>query len=376
MTDEATAVGSASLAPPPHIRQFERSVLGQLSSLDRFLPVWIGLAMAFGLALGQVLPGLDEGLDSVKIGKTSLPIAVGLLGMMYPVLAKVRYTRLGEVTADKPLLVSSLVLNWVVGPALMFTLAWVFLADLPEFRTGLILVGLARCIAMVLIWNALACGDGEAAAVLVVLNSVFQVAAYSLLGYFYLELLPGWLGLDQTSAGFAFWDIAKSVLIFLGVPLAGGLLTSVVGRKTRGDDWYENRFLPRIGPFALYSLLFTIVVLFAIQGEKITESPLDVARISIPLLCYFGLMWTVAFFWGRMEGFSYPKTATLAFTAAGNNFELAIAVAIGTFGVTSGQALAGVVGPLVEVPVLVALVYVALWARDRFFGATLSAGMA
>jgi ACR3 family arsenite transporter len=347
--------------------EMESSVLGQLSTLDRFLPLWIGLAMATGLALGRAIPGLNDALDSVKIGSTSLPIAIGLLGMMYPVLAKVRYSRLHEVTADKPMVVSSLLLNWLVGPALMFALAWIFLSDLPEFRTGLIMVGLARCIAMVLIWNTLACGDNEAAAVLVVLNSIFQVAAYSLLGYFYLQVLPGWLGLDSTSADFALWDIARSVLIFLGVPLALGFVTSVVGRSRKGDFWYERRFLPRIGPFALYSLLFTIVVLFAIQGDSITHQPLDVARIAVPLLVYFAIMWTTSFAWGRAQHFTYAKTATLAFTAAGNNFELAIAVAIATFGVESGQALAGVVGPLIEVPALVCLVYVALWARRRFF---------
>lgn len=347
----------------------EPSVFRQLSTLDRFLPVWIGLAMATGLALGRLLPGLNDTLDRIKIDTTSLPIAIGLLGMMYPVLAKVRYNRLGDVTADKPLVVSSLLLNWIVGPALMFALAWLLLPDLPEFRAGLIIVGLARCIAMVLIWNALACGDSEAAAVLVVLNSVFQVAAYSFLGYFYLELLPGWLGLEQLSVDIGIWDIAKSVLIFLGIPLAAGFVTSVIGRRKKGDEWYETRFLPRLGPLALYSLLFTVVLLFAIQGERITSQPLDVVRIALPLLAYFGLMWTAAFAWGRLQNLGYPKTTTLAFTAAGNNFELAIAVAIATFGVESGQALAGVVGPLIEVPVLVGLVYVSLWARGRFFEA-------
>ncbi|MCZ2109698.1 MAG: ACR3 family arsenite efflux transporter [Dehalococcoidia bacterium] len=346
---------------------FERSVLAELSTLDRFLPAWIGLAMIVGLLLGRLIPGLNEDLDRVQVGSTSLPIAVGLLGMMYPVLARVRYDRLRQVTADRPMLASSLLLNWVAGPALMFALAWIFLPDLPEFRTGIILVGLARCIAMVLIWNTLACGDGEAAAVLVVLNSIFQVAAYSVLGYFYLELLPGWLGLEKLAADFAFRDIARSVLIFLGVPLALGFVTSRFGRARKGDTWYEHEFLPRIGPWALYSLLFTVVVLFAIQGKEITSHPFDVARIAIPLLIYFAIMWSVAFAWGRRQGFAYEKTTTLAFTAAGNNFELAIAVAIGTFGVASGQALAGVVGPLIEVPALVALVYVSLWARRRYF---------
>lgn len=360
----------ARTAPAPIVAStdpFDGSVLTRLSALDRFLPAWIGLAMLAGLLLGRLIPGLNEDLDRVKIDTTSLPIAIGLLGMMYPVLAKVRYDRLRQATADRPMVLSSLVLNWLVGPALMFALAWIFLPDLPEFRSGLILVGLARCIAMVLIWNTLACGDGEAAAVLVVLNSVFQVAAYSLLGYFYLELLPGWLGLEKLAVDFAFWDIAKSVLIFLGIPLALGFLTSRAGRASKGDAWYEQVFLPRIGPWALYSLLFTIVVLFAIQGDRITSEPLDVARIALPLLIYFALMWTVAFALGRGQGLPYEKTATLAFTAAGNNFELAIAVAIATFGIASGQALAGVVGPLIEVPALVALVYVSLWARRRFF---------
>ncbi|WP_322818831.1 ACR3 family arsenite efflux transporter [Tepidiforma sp.] len=355
---------------------FESSILRQLSTLDRFLPLWIGLAMAVGLALGRVFPDLNDQLDRVKIDQTSLPIAIGLLGMMYPVLAKVRYDRIRDVTTDRPLLVSSLLLNWLVGPALMFALAWIFLPDLPEFRTGIILVGLARCIAMVLIWNSLACGDTEAAAVLVVLNSIFQVAAYAFLGYFYLETLPGWLGLEQTAIDFELWDIARSVLIFLGVPLLLGALTSLIGRRRKGDAWYEQQFLPRIGPWALYSLLFTVVILFAIQGETITSQPLDVVRISLPLLAYFACMWTVAFVWGRAQRLDYPKTTTLAFTAAGNNFELAIAVAIGTFGVASGQALAGVVGPLIEVPVLVGLVYVALWARRRFFPPTASAASA
>ena len=349
--------------------EFEGSILGQLSTLDRFLPLWIGLAMVAGLALGRAIPGLNQALDAVRIGQTSLPIALGLLGMMYPVLARVRYDRLGDVTTDRPLVLSSLLLNWVVGPALMFALAWIFLADLPEFRTGIIMVGLARCIAMVLIWNQLACGDNEAAAVLVLLNSVFQVVAYAVLGYFYLQIAPAWLGLQTTDVHFAFWPIAYSVLIFLGIPLVLGFATSRLLRGQRGDAWYEQRFLPRIGPIALYSLLFTIVMLFAIQGEAITSQPLAVVRIAVPLVVYFAIMWTTAFAWGRLQGLHYEKTATLAFTAAGNNFELAIAVAIGTFGVVSGQALAGVVGPLIEVPALVALVYVSLWARRFFTGA-------
>ncbi len=345
----------------------EAPVLERLSRLDRFLPVWILAAMALGLGLGRLIPDLNDWLDEVKIATVSLPIAIGLLLMMYPVLAKVRYSRIGNVTTDRKLIVPSLVLNWVIGPALMFALAWLLLPDLPEYRTGLIIVGLARCIAMVLIWNDLAGGDREAAAVLVALNSVFQIFAYALLGYFYLELLPGWIGLDTATLDVSMWEIARIVLIFLGVPLAAGYLTRRWGERTRGIDWYESRFLPRIGPLALYGLLFTVVILFALQGETITSQPVDVARIALPLLAYFAIMWATSFALGLRLGLPYDKNATVAFTAAGNNFELAIAVAIGVFGVTSGQALAGVVGPLIEVPVLVGLVYVALWAREKFY---------
>jgi ACR3 family arsenite transporter len=357
-------VGERAVAPE------EAAVIRRLPTLDRFLPVWIITAMVAGLALGRLIPGLDDVLATVEIGSVSLPIAIGLLVMMYPVLAKVRYDELGHVTADKRLLAASIFLNWILGPALMFALAWLLLPDLPEYRTGLIIVGLARCIAMVLIWNDLACGDREAAAILVAINSVFQILAFAGLGYFYLELLPGWLGLgDGTATGLdvSVWDIAESVLIFLGLPLLAGFLTRTFGERAKGRDWYENRFLPKIGPTALYGLLFTIVILFALQGDTITNQPLDVARIALPLLAYFGLMWAGSFALGYWLDMTYERTATLAFTAAGNNFELAIAVAIGVFGVTSGQALAGVVGPLIEVPVLVALVYVALWARRRFY---------
>lgn len=352
----------------------EAAVMQRLSTLDRFLPVWILAAMVIGLLLGRGIPGLDNALAKVEIGSVSLPIAIGLLVMMYPVLAKVRYDELGSVTADKRLLGASIFLNWVVGPALMFALAWLMLPDLPEYRTGLIIVGLARCIAMVLIWNDLACGDREAAAILVAINSVFQIIAFAGLGYFYLELLPGWLGLGDSGASLdiSIWEITKSVLIFLGIPLLAGFLTRTFGEKAKGREWYEQTFLPRIGPTALYGLLFTIVILFALQGDTITNQPLDVARIALPLLAYFGLMWTGSFALGVALKMTYERTTTLAFTAAGNNFELAIAVAIGVFGVTSGQALAGVVGPLIEVPVLVGLVYVALWARRRFYPSSTS----
>ncbi|WP_436055290.1 ACR3 family arsenite efflux transporter [Pseudarthrobacter oxydans] len=323
--------------------------------------------MALGLLLGNLVPGLNTALEAVKVGEVSLPIAVGLLVMMYPVLAKVRYDQTRRVIGDRKLMISSLVINWLLAPAFMFVLAWVFLADLPEYRTGLIIVGLARCIAMVMIWNDLACGDRESAAVLVAINSVFQVVAFGALGWFYLQLLPSWLGLPTTSADFSFWAITLSVLIFLGIPLLAGFLTRTLGEKAKGRDWYEGTFLPKLGPWALYGLLFTITLLFALQGETIAARPLDVARIALPLLVYFVVVFGAGMVIGKWLDLGYAKTTTLAFTAAGNNFELAIAVAIGTFGVTSGQALAGVVGPLIEVPALVALVYAALWARKRFF---------
>ncbi|CAM5512952.1 Arsenical-resistance protein Acr3 [Streptomyces xanthochromogenes] len=341
-------------------------VADRLPFLDRFLAVWILAAMIAGLGLGRLVPGLGDALAKVTVTGVSLPIALGLLVMMYPVLAKVRYDRLDTVTRDKRLLIPSLVINWILGPAVMFALAWTFLPDLPEYRTGLIIVGLARCIAMVIIWNDLACGDREAAAVLVALNSVFQVIAFSLLGWFYLSVLPGWLGLDQTALDISVWEIARSVLTFLGIPLAAGLLTRTLGEKARGRAWYETRLVPRIGPFALYGLLFTVVVLFALQGDAITSQPLDVVRIALPLLVYFAVMWAGSMALGKAVGLDYPRATTLAFTAAGNNFELAIAVAIATFGATSGQALAGVVGPLIEVPVLIGLVHVALAARRYF----------
>lgn len=322
--------------------------------------------MAAGLLLGRFVKGLGTALSAVELDGISLPIALGLLIMMYPVLAKVRYDRLDTVTRDRTLMVSSLLLNWVLGPAVMFTLAWLLLPDLPEYRTGLIIVGLARCIAMVVIWNDLACGDREAAAVLVALNSIFQVAMFAVLGWFYLAVLPGWLGLAQTDISVSPWQIAKSVLLFLGVPLAAGYLSRRWAEKTKGRNWYETRYLPRIGPWALYGLLFTIVILFALQGDQIATRPWDVARIALPLLAYFAIMWGGGFAFGYAVRLGYARTATLAFTAAGNNFELAIAVAIATYGATSGQALAGVVGPLIEVPVLVALVYVSLALRRRF----------
>ena len=356
----------SGVRPEPSAEAQSDAVAARLNTLDRLLPLWIGAAMLLGLGLGRLLPSLGSALSAVEVDGVSLPIAIGLLVMMYPVLAKVRYDRLDTVTGDVRMLTASLLLNWVVGPALMFALAWLLLPDLPAYRTGLIIVGLARCIAMVIIWNDLACGDREAAAVLVALNSIFQVVAFAALGWFYLSVLPGWLGLPQADLDVSAAQIAKSVLIFLGIPLLAGYLSRRVGEKRWGRTAYESSFLPRVGPWALYGLLFTIVVLFALQGQQITSRPLDVARIALPLLAYFALMWGGGYLLGRVLGMTYERTTTLAFTAAGNNFELAIAVAIATFGVTSGQALAGVVGPLIEVPVLVGLVYVSLALRRRF----------
>jgi ACR3 family arsenite transporter len=358
-------------ARPHHVEAAgDAHVLRRLSTLDRFLPVWIALAMALGLGLGSLIPSLNEQLDRLRVGTVSLPIALGLLLMMYPVLAKVRYEELGKRRADgvsdRRFFSVSLVLSWLVGPLFMFALAWIFLADQPAYRTGVIIVGLARCIAMVLIWNDIAQGDRDRAAVLVVFNALFQVAAYSLLGYFYLTVLPGWLGLDTQGFEVGIWEVARTVLIFLGIPLTAGYLTRRIGLRHKGRDWYEQRFLPRISPITLYGLLFTIVLLFAIQGDAITAHPFDVARIALPLLVYFAGMWIAGFVIGKLIDLAYPQTASLAFTVASNDFELAIAVAVAVFGATSGQALAGVVGPLIEVPVLVSLVYVALWAR-RFW---------
>jgi ACR3 family arsenite transporter len=347
----------------------EGAVLARLSRLDRFLPFWIALAMAIGLGLGSLLPSLNDWLGKLQVGTVSLPIAAGLLLMMYPVLAKVRYEDLGRTShdgvSDARFFGVSLFLSWIVGPAFMFALAWLLLADQPAYRTGVIIVGLARCIAMVLIWNDIARGDRERAAVLVVFNALFQVVAYSLLGYFYLSVLPGWLGLDTQGFQPGIWEIARTVLIFLGIPLTAGFLTRRIGLKRRDREWYESRFVPRIAPITLYGLLFTIVLLFAIQGDKITSRPLDVARIALPLLAYFAVMWLAGFATGRLLRLPYAQTASLAFTVASNDFELAIAVAVGVFGASSGQALAGVVGPLIEVPVLVGLVYVALWLARR-----------
>jgi ACR3 family arsenite transporter len=348
-------------------RALEEPLSRRLSAIDRYLPLWIFAAMALGLALGRLWPGIGPALDRVRLDTISLPIAIGLLWMMYPVLAKVKYGKLGPLAARRDLLGASLLFNWVIGPLLMFGLAWLFLADLPHYRTGLILIGLARCIAMVLIWNMLACGSGELAAVLVALNSVFQVLFYSVLGWLFITVVPGWMGSNPTGFHVSMGAIAKSVGIFLGVPLAAGALTRVLLVRRKGEEWYETRFLPRFGPTALLGLLYTIVLMFSMQGEKLLERPLDVLRIAIPLLIYFGVIFISAFLVCRRLGFSYEETAAVSFTAAGNNFELAIAVSIGLFGIASGEALAGAVGPLIEVPALIALVYLSLWLRARLF---------
>lgn len=342
-------------------------ILKRLGTLDRFLPVWIFAAMALGLLLGRLFPDLGATLDRVQVAGVSVPIAFGLLWMMYPVLAKVRYETIGPHLRDTRLLGTSLVLNWVVGPLVMLALAWMFLPDLPAYRNGLVLIGLARCIAMVLIWNSLACGSGELAAVLVALNSVFQILTYSVLGWFFLTVVPGWFGAEPAALHVSMGQIARSVAIFLGVPLVAGYLTRKSLVRAKGTAWYDDVFMPKFGPTALLGLLYTIVLMFAMQGSRILSLPLDVVRIAIPMLVYFGLMFSLAFWLSRQLGFDYETTASLSFTAAGNNFELAIAVAVATFGIASGEALAAVIGPLIEVPALVGLVYASLWARRRFF---------
>ncbi|MEM4735491.1 MAG: ACR3 family arsenite efflux transporter [Candidatus Thorarchaeota archaeon] len=339
-----------------------------LGLLDRLLPLWIILAMIVGLLLGYVFPGLADLLDFFRIGTVSLPIAVGLLWMMYPVLAKVKYEELGKLKRERKMFGVSLTLNWLVGPFLMFSLAWLFLADLPDYRTGVVLVGLARCIAMVLIWNMLAGGCGESCAVLVALNSVFQIVMYSPEAWFFITYLPSVLGLGSGEVvDVSVLDIAQSVFIFLGIPLMAGVVTRYVLIRRRSKEWYDRDFAPKLGPYALIGLLFTIVVMFSLKGDVIISLPFDVLRISLPLISYFVLMFLVSFGISYALKFAYDKNVTLSFTAASNNFELAIAVAIGVFGIDSGQALAAVVGPLLEVPILLGLVYVALWLGRRFY---------